>query len=160
MFFCFIPWRLPCQNERLRGLNDVEISLKWLNWVICEERKISDQGGSCVSKTCKFFHQVLKLISTWTPVWRNLRNTLLVSVVVELSDTFFPSYCFLPLRPLILWALCLFPNIYTVFLKLKMHSQRFQLEKCGASECTPFNSRVEWSPECCRRVLAKEMLCL
>lgn len=38
---------------------------------------------------------------------------------------------FLPRRALILWALCLFSNIYALFLKLKSLSQRFQLEKCG-----------------------------
>lgn len=34
---------------------------------------------------------------------------------------------------------CLFSNVYTLFLELKSLSQRFQLEKCGASECIHFN---------------------
>ena len=103
-------------------------------------KKTSHQSVSYVSRT--LIGVALILISTWTLVPRNSRNTLLVSVEVELSDTSSPLCCFSPLRPLILWALCLFPNIYMLFLKLKRQSQRFQLEKCGASECTPFNSRV------------------
>lgn len=69
------------------------------------------------------------------------------------------TYCFSPHRALILWALCLFPDIYLLFVKLKSQSQRLQLEKCCASECIHFNSR-EGSPECCRRVLLKMLLCL
>lgn len=173
MFFCFIPQCCVCENECVSvcacvdSISDVEISLKWLNWVIWV--KLQSRYELCSRSKYLGWQYLpakdpnisLNLTQIFQKTLSSVETRLLGFMVEEVSDTFFPptTFCFSPRRALILWALCLFPNIYTLFLKLKSQSQRFQLEKCGASECIHFNSR-EWSPECCRRVLLEVLLCL
>lgn len=129
----------------VRGLSDVGSSLKLLNWAVLEKKKEKKKANLWVMFSGLTFFDPAPIIFS-TP--RKLRNTLLVSVAVERTDRFF----FFPLHIVFHhwgpWSFELFVSSSTFihfFLKLKVQSRRFQLEKCGASKCAAFNSRtVSW----------------